>query len=55
MHIMRSGEPFTGLWSVWRESDGKCIPSCTITTTTANGLFKPIYDRMSIILPRELE
>ena len=55
--VMRSGEPFAfaGLWSVWRDSDGNRIPSCTIITTEANDLLRPIHDRMPVILPRDLE
>ena len=55
--VMRSGEPFAfaGLWSVWRDPDGNRIPSCTIITTEANDLLRPIHDRMPVILPRDLE
>ena len=55
--VMRSGEPFAfaGLWSVWRDPDGNRIPSCTIITTAANDLLRPIHDRMPVILPREME
>ena len=55
--VMRSGEPFAlaGLWSVWRDPDGNRIPSCTIVTTAANDLLKPIYDRRPVILPRDVE
>ena len=55
--VMRSGEPFAfaGLWSVWRDSEGIRIPSCTIITTAANDMLRPIHDRMPVILPREVE
>ena len=55
--VMRSGEPFAfaGLWSVWRDPDGNRIPSCTIITTAANDLLRPIHDRMPVILPWETE
>ena len=54
---MRSGEPFAfaGLWAVWRDPDGNRIPSCTIITTAANDLLRPIHDRMPVILPRDTE
>ena len=54
---MRTGEPFAfaGLWAVWRDPDGNRIPSCTIITTEANDLLRPIHDRMPVILPRDLE
>ena len=55
--VMRSGEPFplAGLWSVWRDPDGNAVPSCTIITTAANDLIRPIHDRMPVVLPREME
>ena len=55
--VMRSGEPFAfaGLWSVWRDPDGNRIPSCTIITTAANDLLRPIHDRMPVILPKQVE
>ncbi len=53
--VMRSGEPFAGLWSVWRDPDGNRIPSCAIITTAANDLLRPIHDRMPVILPRDME
>ena len=55
--VMRSGEPFAfaGLWCVWTDPEGKRIPSCTIITTAANDLLRPIHDRMPVILPRDLE
>ena len=55
--VMRSGEPFAfaGLWETWRDPQGEVIPSCTITTTTANDTLRPIHDRMPVILPRDLE
>ena len=55
--VMRSGEPFAfaGLWERWRNSDGQVIPSCTIITTEANDLLRPIHARMPVILPRGQE
>ena len=55
--VMRSGEPFAfaGLWSVWRDPEGKAVPSCTIITTAANDLLRPIHDRMPVVLPKDLE
>ncbi len=54
---MRSGQPFAfaGLWSVWKDPEGNRIPSCTIITTSANDLLRPIHDRMPAILPRDTE
>ena len=55
--VIRSGEPFAfaGLWSVWKDPDGNRMPSCTIITTTANDLLRPVHDRMPVVLPREME
>ena len=55
--VMRSGEPFAfaGLWSVWTDPQGNRVPSCTIITTAANDLLRPIHDRMPVILPCDLE
>ena len=54
---LKSGEPFAfaGPWAVWRDPQGNRVPSCTIITTEANGLLRPIHDRMPVILPRDLE
>ena len=46
---------FAGLWSVWKDPEGNRIPSCTIITTAANDLLRPIHDRMPGVLPREME
>ena len=55
--VMRSGEPFAfaGIWSAWRAPDGTRIASCAIITTAANDLLTPIYHRMPVILPKEME
>ena len=55
--VLRSREPFAfaGLWETWRNPEGDTVLSCTIITTAANGLLRPIHERMPVILPRELE
>ena len=55
--VMRSGEPFAfaGLWETWRDPEGEVVPSCTILTTEANDLLRPIHDRMPVILSRDNE
>lgn len=45
---------FAGLWESWQDKEsGKVIPSCTILTTEANALVKPLHDRMPVIMPPE--
>lgn len=52
--VMQSGLPFAlaGLWEVWKDPEGQLIKSCTIITTEANPLLRPIHDRMPVILPQ---
>jgi putative SOS response-associated peptidase YedK len=47
------GSPFSfaGIWDRWRTRDP--ITSCAIITTTANGILKPLHDRMPVILKPE--
>src|SRR5262249_32156846 len=47
---------FAGLWERWAPTDGEAIESCTILTTDANELTKPIHDRMPVIVdPRDFK
>jgi putative SOS response-associated peptidase YedK len=41
---------FAGLWETWQGADGSEIDSCTILTTEANDLVRPIHDRMPVII-----
>lgn len=54
---LKSREPFSfaGLWDAWVSPDGEEIKTCTIITTEANDLLKPIHDRMPVILTRDAE
>lgn len=54
---MTSGEPFAfaGLWDTWRDPQDEAVTSCTIITTRANDLLRPIHDRMPVILHRDQE
>src|SRR5207244_2042608 len=46
------GQPFAfaGLWERW---NGEPAETCTILTTEANPLVRPVHDRMPVILPAE--
>ena len=39
-----------GLWERWSAPDGEAVESCTLLTTGANDLLRPIHDRMPVIL-----
>ncbi len=41
---------FAGLWEQWKGVGGELIESCTIMTTEANEVLKPVHDRMPVIL-----
>ncbi len=55
--VLRSRQPFAfaGLWEIWKDPEGDLVRSCTIITTEANDLLRPVHPRMPVILPRELE
>lgn len=44
---------FAGLWEHWENGAGDVIESCTILTTEANDLLRPVHDRMPVILQRQ--
>jgi putative SOS response-associated peptidase YedK len=48
---MKDGRPFAfaGLWEHWDHGD-KPIESCTIITTEANELMRPLHERMPVIV-----
>ena len=54
---MKSGRPFgfAGLYDTWTSPEGETVRSCTIVTTDANDLVRPIHDRMPVILPKLVE
>jgi putative SOS response-associated peptidase YedK len=49
---MRDERPFgfAGLWEKWEGEGGEVINSCTILTTEANAVLRPVHDRMPVIL-----
>jgi putative SOS response-associated peptidase YedK len=52
---MRDGQPFAfaGLWERW-EGGGEPVETCTILTTEANEVVRPVHDRMPVILAPEV-
>lgn len=53
---LKDGGPFgfAGLWERWTDpQDQSVVESCTILTTEANALCRPIHDRMPVILPAD--
>jgi len=39
-----------GLWERWKAPTGDVVESCTLLTTDANDLVRPLHDRMPVIL-----
>jgi hypothetical protein len=54
---LRSAGPFgfAGLYETWMSPENKLVKTCTIITTDANDLLKPIHDRMPVIVPKDKE
>lgn len=46
----RSPFAIAGLWEYWEGADGSALESCTLLTTSANGLMSPLHDRMPVIV-----
>ncbi len=46
-------QPFAmaGLWENWQAPDGSAVQSCTLITTTAKDLLRPVHHRMPVIVP----
>ncbi len=49
---LRDGKPFAlaGLWEHWQQG-ARIIESCTVLTTEANEIVRPLHERMPVILP----
>ena len=54
---LRSAGPFgfAGLYETWLSPENRLVKTCTIITTDANDLLKPIHDRMPVIVPKDKE
>ena len=54
---LKSGRPlvFAGLYETWIAPDKKPVSSCTIITTQANDIVKPVHGRMPVIVPKEAQ
>jgi putative SOS response-associated peptidase YedK len=56
LHIgMKDGSVFAlgGFCERWLSAEGDVLDTCTIITTAANGLLKPVHDRMPMIVAPE--
>jgi putative SOS response-associated peptidase YedK len=41
---------FAGLWEAWEGPNHSAVESCTLLTTEANDVVRPIHDRMPVII-----
>lgn len=41
---------FAGLWEQWHDPSGNRLETCTILTTQANELMRPLHERMPVIV-----
>jgi putative SOS response-associated peptidase YedK len=42
---------FAGLWEVWRDADGRALPTATILTGPAPADLRDLHDRAPVVLP----
>jgi putative SOS response-associated peptidase YedK len=53
VHVgLKDGQPFGfgGLYERWLSAEGDVLDTCTIVTTDANRLLRPVHDRMPLII-----
>jgi putative SOS response-associated peptidase YedK len=41
---------FAGIWDRWKDASGNAVETCSILTTTPNGVTAVVHDRMPVIL-----
>jgi putative SOS response-associated peptidase YedK len=41
---------FAGLWERWSDAEGRPLETCTILTTDANDVLRPLHERMPVIV-----
>jgi putative SOS response-associated peptidase YedK len=41
---------FAGLWELWKDAEGQLVETCSIITTSANGVVRLVHDWMPVIL-----
>jgi putative SOS response-associated peptidase YedK len=46
---------YAGLWDRWKSPNGETLRTCTIVTTTPNGIVRPLHDRMPAIIEKKDE
>ena len=43
------------MWECWHDPHGEIIESCTVLTTEANAVTRPVHDRMPVIIAPSAE
>jgi putative SOS response-associated peptidase YedK len=46
---------FAGMWECWQRPQAEAVEFCTLLTTEANELMRPVHDCMPVILDTESE
>src|SRR3954469_12874613 len=44
---------FAGLWDVWRDAEGRLLPTATVLTGEAPSDLRDVHDRAPVVMPRE--